>query len=149
MLVHQTDYRYFVSSSYAVVYGKPSAKLAEKLETEERGRIEKQIVTLGPDGLAVRAKQLKEAQAYNGRPIPEEYFNSFPLPSVQNISWIPVESVTYSNGKVPDKGKSAININLLEHLSRDPASPTYYIEYSHVKVVYLICSHLYFFLKSM
>ncbi|GJJ09486.1 hypothetical protein Clacol_003709 [Clathrus columnatus] len=127
--------KYFVFSHYAVVYGKPSVKLAGKLEAKERDRVEKQVAKLGADGLVERTKLLETAQAYNERMIPQEYFNSFRLPNVQNISWITVQSMPHLHGQPLKEGGHMGNAELSEHLSQDPAVPPYYIEYSHVKLL--------------
>ncbi len=76
-----------------VVRGKPSAAVAERLEKEEKARIEKQKATLGPEGLAQKAKELEEAKAEHEKPIPTEVLKSFTLSDVKSISWIPVQSV--------------------------------------------------------
>ena len=54
--------RYFLDTNYAVVFGKPSAALAERLEADEKTRIAAQREHLGPDGLAKRKKMLDDEQ---------------------------------------------------------------------------------------
>lgn len=60
-----------------IVVGKPSARLAETLESDEKTRIENQIRNLGPEGLEQAKKELENAKAEHDRPIPEQILTEF------------------------------------------------------------------------
>ena len=126
---------YLIDPPYAVIYGKPSAKLADCLESDEKVRVDEQITRLGQDGLARAAKILETAQAYNDRPIPSDYITSFPLPNVGSISWIPVQSV--QNGVPKAERMNLVVANddeLAKHVAHDCSDLPFFVQYNHVKV---------------
>lgn len=125
---------YLIAPPYAVVYGKPSAKLADRLESDEKVRIDEQINRLGQDGLAKVANELDIAQAYNDRPIPREYLTSFPLPSVGGISWIPVQSFQNGVQNAQTPTPAIGSDELARHVTQDPSELPFFVQYSHVKV---------------
>lgn len=138
-LSHVTDtlsnfHRYLISPPYAVVYGKPSAQLADRLESDEKTRVEGQLTKLGQDGLAKLAKELEIAQAHNDRPIPLEYLTSFPLPNVGGISWIPVQSAQNKVQKMEDVDSTLVNNELAKHIAQDHSTLPFFVQYDHVKV---------------
>jgi Zn-dependent M16 (insulinase) family peptidase len=117
-----------------VIYGKPSAELADRLESDEKARIDIQIKRLGQSGLAKAANELNIAQAYNDRPIPREYLTSFPLPNVGSISWIPVQSFL-NEAPNAQKATPAIGSNeLARHVTQDSSDLPFFVQYTHVKV---------------
>jgi Zn-dependent M16 (insulinase) family peptidase len=131
---HPNPSRYLISPPYAVIYGKPSAILAERLESDEKVRIDEQIAKLDKEGLAKAASELETAQAYNDRPIPSSFLTSFPLPNVGNISWIPVQSV--QNGVPNTQAADPVlgNVELANHVAHDRSELPFFVQYDHVKV---------------
>lgn len=126
--------RYYIDPPAAVVYGKPSAALAEKLENDEKVRIAKQVENLGPDGLKKAAEELEAAKAEHGKPIPTEVLTSFPVPDVNSIAWIPVQTV-----QEPGKGRKRRESNdidtlLSKHILSDGTILPFFVEYDHVQV---------------
>src|SRR5688572_20514119 len=85
--------RFFVDPPSIVIYGKPSAKLADKLEKDETKRVAKQVQKLGPEGLKKAEAELELAKTEHDRPIPNDILATFPVPDVKSISWIPVATV--------------------------------------------------------
>ncbi|KAG9104560.1 hypothetical protein FRC06_001340 [Ceratobasidium sp. 370] len=127
--------KYWINGASVVVGARPSAELQDRLETEEKARIEAQRQTLGPEGLAKLEKELEKAKAEHDRPIPEDILTSFPVPDVSSISQIPVQSARND----PFAKRSSTNSNpvdaptLQKHLDADPALLPYFIQYDHVQ----------------
>ena len=127
-------FRYFIDANYAVIVGKPSAKLAEKLESEEKARLADQIDKLGPDGLARAEKDLEAAKAEHEKPIPKDVLTSFPVPDVKSISWIPVESVQETGqGLRVARGNPGKSL-LARHIESDGSPLSMFVQYDHVQV---------------
>ncbi|KAF8592090.1 hypothetical protein K439DRAFT_1401667 [Ramaria rubella] len=124
--------KYFIFPPHAVIFGKPSAQLANRLEMEERARAEAQIKKLGPEGLIQAAKKLRTAQEYNDRPIPPEHLTSFPLPNAGSISWIPVQSAQ-NEIRRGNTGPVLKNSELERHMAQDSSDLPFFIQYDHVK----------------
>jgi Zn-dependent M16 (insulinase) family peptidase len=112
------------------VGARPSAKLQDKLETDEKARIEEQRKRLGPDGIAKLEEELNKAKAEHDRPIPQDMLTSFPVPDVKSISWIPVQSARND----PFSSKSEKKNELSEHLDKDSVELPYFVQYDHVQV---------------
>ncbi len=107
--------------------------MAERIEKDEKARIAKQKATLGPEGLAKKAKELEEAKAEHDRPIPTEILKSFPVPHVKSISWIPVQSVQQVGAG--RKGSVARTENdVSRHINADGTPLPFFVQYDHVKV---------------
>ncbi|KAF8527970.1 Metalloenzyme, LuxS/M16 peptidase-like protein [Hysterangium stoloniferum] len=122
--------KYFVNPPYAVVYGQPSAKLALKLEVDEKTRVDRQIAHLGQEGLSKAKKLLETAQEHNDRPIPSEYLTSFPLPDAGKINWISVQSAL----NAPHVTQKQLGTEeLVRHISKDNSSVPFFVQYNHVK----------------
>jgi Zn-dependent M16 (insulinase) family peptidase len=125
--------KYFVEPASIVIVGKPSANLAEQLETTEKARVATQVKALGPEGLKKAEIELEAAKAEHDRPIPTEVLTSFPVPDVKSISWIPVESV-----QEPGKGRQvpyppSSSSSLLKHVAADGEQLPFFIQYDHVE----------------
>ncbi|KAJ7597129.1 Metalloenzyme, LuxS/M16 peptidase-like protein [Mycena floridula] len=123
--------RYYISPQSAVIIGKPSARLAEKLEADEKARIAAQVKELGPQGLAQAAKDLEAAKAEHDKLIPTEVLTQFPIPSVESISWIPVDSA-----QEPGNGRSSNGPQkdsaLWKHIRQDGPDVPFFVQYDHV-----------------
>ncbi|KAF8761528.1 Insulinase (Peptidase family M16) [Rhizoctonia solani] len=121
--------KYWIESPSVIVGARPSAKLQDKLETDEKARIEAQRKRLGPEGIAKLEEELNKAKAEHDRPIPQDMLTSFPVPDVKGISWIPVQSARND----PFSAKSAKKNELSEHLDKDPIDLPYFVQYDHVQ----------------
>jgi Zn-dependent M16 (insulinase) family peptidase len=125
--------RYYIDAESVVVVGKPSATLANKIEADEKARIEAQIERFGPEGLERAAKELEEAKAENDKPIPPEVLQQFRIPSVKSISWIPVQSLQepgLGRTNTFQKQKSALST----HIDTDGQELPFFVQYDHVEV---------------
>ncbi|CAE6446358.1 unnamed protein product [Rhizoctonia solani] len=122
--------KYWIEGPSVVVGARPSANLQDKLEKDEKARIEAQQKSLGPDGLAKLEEELNKAKAEHDRPIPREMLTSFPVPDVKSISWIQVQSARNDpfSAKVSKAGS-----RLQEHLDNDPVDLPYFIQYDQVQ----------------
>lgn len=118
--------------------GKPSAALAEKLEKDERARLDAQIAKLGPEGLARLQKELDNAKAENDAPIPEKVLTDFPVPEVHSISWIAVQSAKNIPGTVEvEKAQEGVLVNSIElarHIKADETKLPLMVHYDHITV---------------
>jgi len=122
-----------------VVCGQPSSALAERLEQDEKARIAQQVITLGPEGLERAKLALDKAKTEHDKPIPEDILTSFPVPSVNSISWIPVQSVQ-ERGNGRKHSTPAVNpTELSKHIKTDGGVLPFFVQYDHVEVgtVYL------------
>lgn len=123
--------RYYIDPQCLVIRGIPSAKLADKLQKDEKARLEEQVKRLGPEGLKRASEILDEAKAEHAKPIPKEVLAAFPVPDVKSISWIPVQSVQEIGG-----GRSAARATTKSELSRviesDGKPLPFFVQYDHV-----------------
>lgn len=125
--------RYFIDPECIVIRGKPSANMAEKLETSEKARIAAQIKKLGPEGLAKATKELEDAKAEHDKPVPKEVLTAFPVPDIKSISWIPVQSVQErGTGRAPPE--HVADSELKTHIESDGSLLPFFVEYEYVKV---------------
>ncbi|CED82231.1 cytoplasm protein [Phaffia rhodozyma] len=122
--------KYLASAPSITVIGKPSAALATKVETAEKERIKQQRKDLGEDGLRQKGEELKAAKAANDREIPKEILESFQIPNVNSISWIPVETAV-NDGKVSKKGQ------VQECIAFDGENLPFFIHFSHLQSNFL------------
>lgn len=125
--------RYFVDPECIVIRGKPSADMAERLETSEKARIADQVKKLGPEGLTRVTKELEDAKAEHDKPIPKEVLTAFPVPDVRSIAWIPVQSVQ-ERGTGRTSPKHVADSELKRHIESDGSPLPFFVEYEHVKV---------------
>ncbi|KAH9941151.1 Metalloenzyme, LuxS/M16 peptidase-like protein [Epithele typhae] len=84
--------KYYVDPHYAAILGRPSKDAADRLHREEAARVEDQQEQLGDDGRAECARKLDEAREWLERPIPEEIITAFPVPDMDRIAWLKVQS---------------------------------------------------------
>jgi Zn-dependent M16 (insulinase) family peptidase len=128
--------RYYAEPPAVIIKGKPSATMADRLEKDEKARLEAQVEKLGPEGIEKAAKILEEAKAEHDHPIPQDILTAFPVPDVKSISWIPVSSV-----QQPGKGRASgpaplgdVSTQLQQKLDNDGDEVPFFVEYDHVKV---------------
>lgn len=89
----ESDWREFLrkwvaDNDHVSILGRPSAKLAKKIEEDEKARIAARKVKLGEEGLKKLQKKLEEAGAENDKEIPKELLGKFPVPGVESIHYI-------------------------------------------------------------
>jgi Zn-dependent M16 (insulinase) family peptidase len=80
--------QYIADAPHVSILGVPSARLSEKLKTDEANRIEKQKAKLGPEGLKKMQEKLDEAKAENDREIPTDLLGKFQVPSTESIHFV-------------------------------------------------------------
>jgi Zn-dependent M16 (insulinase) family peptidase len=88
---------------HVCIIGIPSSEYGEKISEEEKNRIDQQIEDLGDDKLDDLEDQLEEAKEKNEEPIPKEILESFKVPDVKSIPFIPV--TTYRSNEKPTDNK--------------------------------------------
>ncbi|THV04852.1 hypothetical protein K435DRAFT_774162 [Dendrothele bispora CBS 962.96] len=144
--------KYYIDPSSVVVIGRPSAALAEKLEADEKIRIDAQVDKLGPGGLKKAQQELDGAKAENDKPIPTEILTKFKIPGVSSISWIPVQSVQQKgkgrtvNGIAPTPVPA--NSALASHINADGKDLPFFVQYDHVESDF-VTVHGFFSLESL
>lgn len=104
----ETDWRDFLrkwvaDNEHVSILGKPSAKLAKKIEEDEKKRVADQKAKFGEEGLKKLQEKLEKAKADNDREIPKEKLGKFPVPGVESIHFINTETaragLAVSDGK--------------------------------------------------
>ena len=108
--------------------------MVERLKQDEQARIAAQKETLGPEGLAKVAQELEAAKKEHDRPIPQEILTSFPVPDIETISFIPVQSL-----QEPGKGRKRTieqtgNAELAKHVASDRQELPFFVQFDHVQV---------------
>lgn len=116
-----------------VVRGRPSAALADKLEVDEKKRVEKQVKALGPEGLRKAKEELEAAKVKHEEPIPEELIKTFPVPDVRSIAWIPVQTLQEGITSATTS-RTTDNAPLKKHVNADGSALPFFVEYDHVQV---------------
>ena len=94
---------YFVDNHHVSILGVPSAKLAKKLEEDEKARVKAQRERLGSDGLDKLAKELEKAKKENEKDIPPGILDQFEVPGTDSIHLIP--TTTARAGLAKNMGK--------------------------------------------
>jgi hypothetical protein len=117
-----------------VVCGQPSSALADRLEQDEKARIAQQVETLGPDGLERAQLALVQAKAEHDKPIPQDVLTSFPVPNVNSISWIPVQSVQERGLGRSHPITAMSQTELSRHIESDGDVLPFFVQYDHVEV---------------
>ncbi|KAF9015263.1 Metalloenzyme, LuxS/M16 peptidase-like protein [Cyathus striatus] len=141
--------KYYIKPPSVVICGKPSAALAQKLETDEKTRISHQIEKLGPDGLRQAEIELQAAKEEHGKPIPSHILTSFPVPDVKSISWIRVQSLQEpGRGKPPLTPALSGNHYLKRHINSDGSPLSFFVEYDHVESDF-VSIHAFFSLAKL
>ena len=126
--------RFYVEQHSAVVIGKPSASLADKLEKAEKARIADRISRLGPEGLKEAERKLEAAKKDHRKPIPPDILTSFPIPDVKSISWIPVQTVHEpGEGRMANPHIVTTSGELREHIESDGNPLPFFVAYDHVE----------------
>ncbi|EIW67501.1 hypothetical protein TREMEDRAFT_33585 [Tremella mesenterica DSM 1558] len=101
-------HQYFISQNCLTIIGKPSAALAQKIESDEKERIAKRKEEFGKEKLEELGRMLKKAKEESDTPPPEEMITSFPLTDPKSLTWIPVETAinnALGESKSGDRGE--------------------------------------------
>ncbi|KAI0734519.1 Metalloenzyme, LuxS/M16 peptidase-like protein [Fomitopsis betulina] len=123
--------KYYVDPHRVIVQGRPSAAMAERLKGDEQARIAAQKEKLGSEGLAKAAQELDAAKEEHARPIPQEILKSFPVPDINTISFIQVQSL-----QEPGKGRKRTieqtgNVELAKHVASDGQGLPFFVQFDH------------------
>lgn len=106
--------------------------MADRLEKDEKARIAAQVKSLGPEGLAKAEKLLEDAKAEHDKPIPTDVISAFPVPDVNTITWINVQSVQEpGKGRSPSAQKN--DTPLSKHIGQDGETLPFFVQYDHVQ----------------
>ncbi|THH10161.1 hypothetical protein EW145_g1526 [Phellinidium pouzarii] len=124
---------YYIDSPSVVLRGKPSSELADKLEKDEKMRIDAQVKALGAVGLVKAKEELDEAKKENDASIPREILENFPVPDVKSISWITVQSAQEGNKIKPPPGDKTNSSKLVDHLNADGFKLPFFVQFDHVQ----------------
>lgn len=135
-----------MDSPSVTIRGKPSASLAEKLEKDEKARIDAQIKRLGPHGLDEAKKTLDKAKEENDAPIPEKILKDFPVPDVKSIAWITVQSAQEGTNVKPITTSRSDNTQLRQHLESEGTKLPFFVEFDHVQVICHCISQVFYIL---
>ncbi|KAL7267686.1 hypothetical protein RUND412_009713 [Rhizina undulata] len=120
--------KWVVENNHVSILARPSAKLATKIEGDEKKRTAAQIEKLGEEGLKQLQKKLDEAKAENDREIPPELLGKFEVPGVESIHFI--ETTTAKAGFAVKDGKPENDIQKI--LDKDTADIPLYLHFEHV-----------------
>jgi Zn-dependent M16 (insulinase) family peptidase len=126
---------YLTKNKHASMIGVPSSSLEKKLREDEEARLEKQQAELGEEGLKELQLKLDEFMKIKNKPIPEEFFNDFPIPGTDSIRLI--QPTTAKSGLAIDETPPDNEIQMI--LQKDSADLPLYIHFEHLeaKFVYL------------
>ncbi|KAH9837131.1 Metalloenzyme, LuxS/M16 peptidase-like protein [Rhodofomes roseus] len=127
--------QYYITPARAIVRGKPSSAMVDKLKEDEQARIAAQKERLGPEGLAKATQELEEAKKEHDTPIPQEILTSFPVPDIKTISFIAVQSLQeVGSGKGRKRTvEQTGNAELTRHVASDGAELPFFVQYDHVQ----------------
>lgn len=124
--------KWLVKSPSITVIGKPSAKLADQLAADTKARLEATQKKYGPEGLKKLQEKLEAAQKVNDTPYPDKILSSYPIPKVESIKWIEVESAR-ADGSL--KGDLQTQMD-----KKDSTKLPYFIQFDHVESNFLTLS---------
>eukprot|EP01080_Neovahlkampfia_damariscottae_P006879 gene6879-11041_t len=124
--------KYIIDLPCVCIVGTPSSEYGEKLSENEKQRIEKQAEDLGDDGLDELSKKLEAAKEKNEQPIPNEILESFKVPDVKSISFIPVS--TYRSNEKPIDEKT---VKLQQILGDEKQDIPYFVQFDHINTSFV------------
>ncbi|BGP04467.1 hypothetical protein JCM10049v2_000268 [Rhodotorula toruloides] len=126
--------KFMVGAPALTIIGKPSAALADKIKADAKAIIEANKAKFGEKGLAELQKKIEEAQAENDKPVPPEIIRQFPVPDVNGIEWIKVESARSGGvASAADKPKNRVQ----EHVDADGAQLPLFVQYDHINSAFI------------
>jgi Zn-dependent M16 (insulinase) family peptidase len=125
--------RWVIEPKMLVVRSRPSPKLSEKKDSDEKERLNKQVTELGDEGLKKHEEILEAAKEENEEPTPDEVIGAITLPDINSISWITVQGASTVAGSKEikvEKGSEA----LAAHLNADACTLPFNLHFDHVTV---------------
>lgn len=121
--------REYISDAHHVsILGVPSARLSEKLKTDEANRIQAQKDRLGTDGLKKMQEKLDEAKAENDREIPQEVLGKFKVPSTESIHFVSTSGARA--GLALDVGRPTNRFQTI--VDKDAKEVSLFLDFEHV-----------------
>ncbi|KIM20884.1 hypothetical protein M408DRAFT_30019 [Serendipita vermifera MAFF 305830] len=124
--------RWVIQPNMLVVRARPSSTMAQRLESEEKARIQEQVSRLGPGGLEKRTHMVHEAKAKNEEPMPDEVVESIHVPDVKTITWISVQSAsTIADSRELEAVEPSSQL-LARHLEADSVALPFALHFDHV-----------------
>ncbi|BGP52658.1 hypothetical protein JCM8202_004813 [Rhodotorula sphaerocarpa] len=125
--------KFFVDAPALTVVGKPSSSLADKIKEDAVALIERNKQINGPEGLEKLQKEIEEAQAKNDVPVPNEIIRQFPIPDVDGIEWIKVETAR-SAGVAKD---DSLQNQVQAHVDADGSELPLFVQFDHINSAFI------------
>ncbi|KAI9823646.1 MAG: hypothetical protein M1819_001159 [Sarea resinae] len=127
------DWRAFLrkwisDANHVSLFGKPSAKMSEKLKADEEARVAERKRQLGEEGLKQLETKLEEAKAQNDKEIPKHILDDFPVPSTDTVHFI--QTTTARSGLAKKMGKLDNEIQAI--VDSDKPELPLFIHFEHV-----------------
>nr|XP_019045357.1 cytoplasmic protein [Kwoniella bestiolae CBS 10118]OCF24287.1 cytoplasmic protein [Kwoniella bestiolae CBS 10118] len=132
--------KWYVAAPSITVIGKPSAALSEKIEKDEKERVEKRKAELGEEKLKELERKVEDAKKQSDVPPPPEMISSFPITDPAGISWVPVETAINNAKGETIKADSG---EVQRYVDADGVELPYQVHFSHVKSNFIIVTALF------
>lgn len=108
--------------------------MSQRLETEEKERVQQQVSQLGPDGLEKQKQIVLDAKAHNEEPMPDDVVESISIPDVKTISLITVQSASTVADSDELEAVEHHSKPLAQHLNADKVALPFVLHFDHVSV---------------
>lgn len=95
--------KWISDAPHVSILGVPSAKLSEKLKSDEEARVAAQREKLGEKGLKELSEKLEKAKAENDKEIPRDMLAQFEVPATESIHF--VTTTTAKSGSALKSGR--------------------------------------------
>ncbi|OMP81377.1 hypothetical protein BK809_0002370 [Diplodia seriata] len=133
--------KWLADAHHVSILGVPSRKLSKKLKSDEKARVKDQRERLGEEGLKKLAQKLEEAKAENDKPIPPEILESFKVPGVESIHFIP--TTTARSGLAKELGD--LDNDIQKHVDQDKSEIPLFVHFesiptNFVHVSFVLCT---------
>lgn len=120
--------KWLADGNHVSILGVPSKKLSKKLKSDEKARVKAQQQRLGEAGLKKLAQKLEESKAENDKPIPPEILESFKVPGVESIQFIP--TTTARSGLAKKMGD--LDNEVQKHVNKDKSDIPLFMHFESV-----------------
>ncbi|KAF4308857.1 Peptidase M16 [Botryosphaeria dothidea] len=129
--------QWLAEAHHVSILGVPSRKLSKKLKGDEKARVKAQQERLGEEGLKKLAQKLEEAKAENDKPVPPEILESFKVPGVESIHFIP--TTTARSGLARKIGE--LDNDIQKHVDKDKSEIPLFMHFESIPTnfVHLSC----------
>ncbi|WFD27197.1 hypothetical protein MNAN1_002193 [Malassezia nana] len=134
--------RYLVNNARLVVVGRPSAALAQRLQSETQERVAARRAELGDNGAQALEAALTEARRLNDTPFPPQMLQDFAVPSSDTIQWIPV-ATAHSGPDTPDEPLGPLSdddARLHEHVQADGPPLPFAVQFDQIPSQFVLIS---------